>query len=67
MRKVMKEVMKGAKIRALRRAMKRGVTWAGLSVLSLSQASFAANAHYTATYPRHHNAGTAGGSDADSG
>lgn len=32
---------------AMKRAMKRGAVWAGVSVLSLSQASFAAGAHDT--------------------
>ena len=32
---------------AVRAAMKRGAVWAGVSVLSLSQASFAAGAHDT--------------------
>ena len=32
---------------AVRGAMKRGAVWAGVSVLSLSQASFAAGAHDT--------------------
>ena len=31
----------------MKRAMKRGAVWAGVSVLSLSQASFAAGAHDT--------------------
>jgi len=43
MRKVMRRVMKRITIRA----MKRGAMWAGVSVLSLSQASFAAGAHDT--------------------
>lgn len=59
MRKVMRKVMSGATIRAMREAMKsttrialkgamkRGVVWAGVPVLSLSQASFAAGAHDT--------------------
>ncbi|MFL2502013.1 MAG: hypothetical protein ACJ0Q1_03735 [Luminiphilus sp.] len=33
--------------RAMKGAMKRGVVWAGVSVLSLSQASFAASARDT--------------------
>ena len=56
MRKVMRGVtiiraMRGAmKITmriAMKGVMKRGVMWAGVSVLSLSQASFAAGAHDT--------------------
>ena len=59
MRRVMRKVMRRATIRAVRRAMKstmriavrgamkRGALWAGVSVLSLSQASFAAGAHDT--------------------
>ncbi|MCH1610267.1 MAG: hypothetical protein L7S53_03055 [Luminiphilus sp.] len=39
MKRTMRIAMKGA--------MKRGVMWAGVSVLSLSQASFAAGAHDT--------------------
>jgi len=39
----MRRVMKRITIRA----MKRGAMWAGVSVLSLSQASFAAGAHDT--------------------
>ena len=35
----------GARKRTIRIAMKRGVMWAGVSVLSFSQASFAANAY----------------------
>ena len=37
--------MRGARKRTIRIAMKRGVMWAGVSVLSFSQASFAANAY----------------------
>ena len=59
MRKVMRRVMRRVAIRAVRGAMKstmriavrgamkRGAVWAGVSVLSLSQASFAAGAHDT--------------------
>ena len=59
MRRVMKGVMRRVTIRAMRGAMKstmriamrgamkRGAVWAGVSVLSLSQASFAAGAHDT--------------------
>jgi len=59
MRKVMRRVMRRVTIRAVRGAMKsnmriavrgamkRGAVWAGVSVLSLSQASFAAGAHDT--------------------
>ena len=59
MRKVMRRGMRRVIIRAVRRAMKstlriamkgamkRGAMWAGVSVLSLSQASFAAGAHDT--------------------
>ena len=50
MRKVMRRVMRRVRrvaIRAVRGAMKRGAVWAGVSVLSLSQASFAAGAHDT--------------------
>ena len=59
MRKVMRRVMRRVTIRAMRGAMKstmriavrgamkRGAVWAGVSVLSLSQASFAAGAHDT--------------------
>ena len=59
MRRVMRKVMRRATIRAVRGAMKstmriavrgamkRGAMWAGVSVLSLSQASFAAGAHDT--------------------
>ena len=59
MRRVMRRVMTRVTIRAMREAMKRtiriavrgamkrGVVWAGVSVLSLSQASFAAGAHDT--------------------
>ena len=55
----MRKVMSGVTIRAMRgamkstmriavtRAMKRGAVWAGVSVLSLSQASFAAGARDT--------------------
>ena len=55
----MRKVMSGVTIRAMRgamkstmriavkRAMKRGAVWAGVSVLSLSQASFAAGAYDT--------------------
>ena len=59
MRKVMRRVMRRVTIRAVRGAMKstmriavrgamkRGAMWAGVSVLSLSQASFAAGAQDT--------------------
>jgi len=51
MRKVIRRVMRRVAIRAVRGAMKgamkRGAMWAGVSVLSLSQASFAAGAHDT--------------------
>ena len=59
MRKVMRRGMRRVIIRAVRGAMKstlriamkgamkRGAMWAGVSVLSLSQASFAAGAHDT--------------------
>ena len=43
----MREVMKGVRTSAMRGVVKRGVMWAGVSVLSLSQASFAAGAHDT--------------------
>ena len=58
-RRVMRRVMRRVAIRALRGAMKstmriavrgamkRGAVWAGVSVLSVSQASFAAGAHDT--------------------
>ena len=58
-RRVMRRVMRRVAIRAVRGAMKsnmriavrgamkRGAVWAGVSVLSLSQASFAAGAHDT--------------------
>ena len=58
-RRVMRRVMRNVAIRAVRGAMKstmriavrgamkRGAVWAGVSVLSLSQASFAAGAHDT--------------------
>jgi methylmalonyl-CoA mutase cobalamin-binding subunit len=58
-RRVMRRVMRRVAIRAMRGAMKstmriavrgamkRGAVWAGVSVLSLSQASFAAGAHDT--------------------
>ena len=39
------KVMSGVTIRAMRGARKQGVMWAGVSVLSFSQASFAANAY----------------------
>ena len=39
--------MRGVRISVMKEAMKRGVTWAGVSVLTLSQASFAAGAHDT--------------------
>jgi len=51
MRKVIRRVMRRVAIRAvkgaMKGAMKRGAVWAGVSVLSLSQASFAAGAHDT--------------------
>ena len=47
MRKVIRRVMRRVAIRAVRGAMKRGAVWAGVSVLSVSQASFAAGAHDT--------------------
>ena len=63
MRKVMRKAMRGAMIRVMRQAMnrtikrtikramkgfmKRGAMWAGVSVLSLSQASLAAGAYDT--------------------
>ena len=51
MRRVTIRAMRGAMKRTMRiavkRAMKRGAVWAGVSVLSLSQASFAAGAHDT--------------------
>ena len=43
MRKVIWKVTR----KAMKGAMKRGAMWAGVSVLSLSQASFAAGAHET--------------------
>ena len=43
----MRRVMRRVTIRAMRGAMKRGAVWAGVSVLSVSQASFAAGAHDT--------------------
>ena len=58
-RRVMRRVMRRVAIRAVRGAMKstmriavrgamkRGAVWAGVSVLSVSQASFAAGAHDT--------------------
>ena len=51
MRRVIRRVMRRVAIRAVRGAvrgaMKRGAVWAGVSVLSVSQASFAAGAHDT--------------------
>ena len=55
MRRVMRRVtirdmrgaMKSTMRIAVRGAMKRGAVWAGVSVLSVSQASFAAGAHDT--------------------
>ena len=51
MRKVTIRAMRGAMKStmriAVRGAMKRGAVWAGVSVLSVSQASFAAGAHDT--------------------
>ena len=59
MRRVKRRVMRRVTIRAMRGAMKstmriavrgtmkRGAVWAGVSVLSVSQASFAAGAHDT--------------------
>lgn len=55
MRRVMRRItiravrgaMKSTMRIAVRGAMKRGAVWAGVSVLSLSQASFAAGAHDT--------------------
>ena len=51
MRRVMRRVairaVRGAMKSTMRIAMKRGAMWAGVSVLSLSQASFAAGAHDT--------------------
>jgi len=41
------KAMRGARKRTIRIAMRRGDMWAGVSVLSLSQASFAAGAHDT--------------------
>jgi len=45
--RAMREAMKRTIRIAMKGAMKRGVMWAGVSVLSLSQASFAAGAHDT--------------------
>ena len=47
MRGAMKSTMRIAVKGAMKGAMKRGAVWAGVSVLSLSQASFAAGAHDT--------------------
>ena len=51
MRRFIRRVMRRVAIRAVRGAMKgamkRGAVWAGVSVLSVSQASFAAGAHDT--------------------
>ena len=46
-RKPIRGVTKGVRTSAMRGVVKRGVMWAGVSVLSLSQASFAAGAHDT--------------------
>ena len=46
-RKAIREVTKGVRTSAMRGVVKRVVMWAGVSVLSLSQASFAAGAHDT--------------------
>lgn len=46
-RKAIREVTKGVRTSAMRGVVKRGVMWAGVSALSLSQASFAAGAHDT--------------------
>ena len=46
-RGAMKSTMRIAVKGAMKGAMKRGAMWAGVSVLSLSQASFAAGAHDT--------------------
>ena len=46
-RKPIRGVTKGVRTSAMRGVAKRGVMWAGVSVLSLSQASFAAGAHDT--------------------
>ena len=45
--RAMRGAMKSTMRIAVRGAMKRGAVWAGVSVLSLSQASFAAGAHDT--------------------
>ena len=46
-RGAMKSTMRIAVKGAMKGAMKRGAVWAGVSVLGLSQASFAAGAHDT--------------------
>ena len=46
-RKAIRGVTKGVRTSAMRGVVKRSVMWAGVSVLSLSQASFAAGAHDT--------------------
>ena len=45
--RAMRGAMKSTMRIAMQGAMKRGAVWAGVSVLSLSQASFAAGAHDT--------------------
>ena len=45
--RAMRGAMKSTMRIAMKGAMKRGVVWVGVSVLSLSQASFAAGAHDT--------------------
>ena len=45
--RAMRGAMKSTMRIAVRGAMKRGAVWAGVSVLSVSQASFAAGAHDT--------------------
>lgn len=47
MRGAIKSTVRIAVKGAMKGAMKRGAVWAGVSVLSLSQASFAAGAHDT--------------------
>ena len=46
-RTAIRGVTKRVRTSAMRGVVKRGVMWAGVSVLSLSQASFAAGAHDT--------------------
>ena len=46
-RGTIRKAKQGVRISVMKEAMKRGVMWAGVSVLSLSQASLAAVAHDT--------------------